>query len=357
MCDGRSARSLFTLDRDNIVKCADCDLVYAVSPLIPNNELYTGSYFNTEATQTGYQDYRAGWNSHYATFSRRLKEAEARLCQKGLLLDYGCAFGHLGKTATARGWTVIATDISFDAVKIAAEEHGLLAFVSDLSRPPLRPGLFDLVTLYDVIEHVRQPIPILQSLARLLKPQGRLHLTTPDVGSLSARALRTKWYHYKPREHLLYFDRRTLRSTLESCGFKTESIQSAPSLMATKDVLLRLRRYSRRLADFALRIASIFGLSERIIDIPIGEMEAWASPLTHHEARPIRPMICQPSSPTRMELLLQVIACPICEGDLREKLPVHSLECETCGANYEIRQGIPILLPPQEAEAKHTNSA
>src|SRR5690606_8899932 len=114
-----------------------------------------------------------------------------------------------------------------------------------------KSGIFDLITMYDVVEHLSHPLDLLRSARRSLTPQGYLHLTTPDLSSLSGRLMGRHWYHIKPDEHLLYFTGDTLRTTLERAGFEVVRIKPVASYMRISDVLLRLERYSKTLVGFA----------------------------------------------------------------------------------------------------------
>jgi 2-polyprenyl-3-methyl-5-hydroxy-6-metoxy-1,4-benzoquinol methylase len=76
------------------------------------------------------------------------------------------------------------------------------------------------VTLWDVIEHLEDPIAHLGAAARALKPDGLLVIETQNVASLFARLLGRKWQHYKHAEHLYHFDPRSLGRLLELAGLE-----------------------------------------------------------------------------------------------------------------------------------------
>ncbi|MCM2282172.1 MAG: methyltransferase domain-containing protein, partial [Bdellovibrionaceae bacterium] len=308
-------------------------------------ELYNGGYFSGAAGDGGYMNYQAEYLSHAETFRARLQDAEKQLGRQGRLLDYGCAYGHLGHVAAQSGWDVVATDIAFEAVHRAVHEYGLAGFVSDLAQPPLKKGAFDLVTLYDVIEHVQEPKSIISALSGLLTSDGFLHVTTPDVSSLSAHVLGRRWYHFKPREHLLYFSRRTLRRLLESCGMQVRRMRSAPSRMTIHDILIRLRRYSQVGANAMLAIARWLRIERRVLTIHIGEMQAWANP-RQAVGRRAPPALCLGARKgSVVQRLLDVLCCPSCGGDLRSAKNETLLTCSSCPETFEVRNQIPILLP------------
>lgn len=351
LCGHLRPRVIFQLATDLIHKCPSCTLQFAHTPPVGSAaELYTAGYFSGEAETGGYQDYRGEYVSHHETFQRRLVAAENRLGHKGMLLDYGCALGHLGHAARGLGWDVIITDISFAAVQRAVAEFNLLGFVSDLAYPPLKPAAFDLITLYDVIEHIPEPKSILSALSGLLKQDGLLHVTTPDVGSISAHLLGKRWYHYKPREHLYYFNRATLPRIIESCGMKVVNVRSAPSHMTLHDILVRLRVYSEPVATFALQATRLLGLWDQVIKIHIGEMQAWATLAPHPStAEPLKEAPTFPKGERRsLHRLAAFIACPDCRGDLVPEARDTCLRCQSCNQTYEVRDRVPILLPKRQ---------
>ena len=239
---------------------------------------YGEDYFLGEGKRTGYADYAGELASHRATFGDRLRDAERRLGFAGRLLDVGCAFGHLAATASERGWDVYATDLSRVAAAHARTRFGVRVFVSDPCRAAIAPGSMDLITLHDVIEHVSTPRTLLAQLLPVLRPSGWLHVTTPNVESLSARVLRRHWYHYKPREHCLYFSPATISRLLIDSGFDVVSVTAAPSRMSLDAVLSRLQRYSPGTSAAARRGARAAGVADRMVQVPIGELQAWARP-------------------------------------------------------------------------------
>lgn len=343
-CESRERVFLFQLAADKVVRCKYCDLTYSISPPVEGTSFYDSGYFTGQSGETGYQNYQVEYLSHSETFLRRLRNSEAKLGGKGRLLDYGCAYGHLGHVAAREGWDVVATDISYEAVHRAVHDYGLAGFVSDLSRPPLKKHAFDLVTLFDVIEHVRAPKGIISTLNSLLSSQGLLHVTTPDVDSVSAHLLGAKWYHYKPQEHLLYFNRKTLRSLLESCGMQVTEMRSAPSHMTIHDILIRLRRYSNFGAKLMLSIAKFLAVENRVVKIHIGEMQAWAKSTTNTAAS--KPVLkSEAHSKSVVGRLLPLLACPVCACDLAANKDESQLSCAGCREIYEVRKQIPILLP------------
>ncbi len=159
-----------------------------------------------------------------------MKQATARLyldhliryCGKseGRLLEIGCGDGDFLLVAREAGFTVQGVEFSKSAAEKAEaklkDNCVLCGTVEDLPPPE---KAFDICVLFDVIEHVRDPIRFMKNIHNLLGPEGILFLATPSLDSWSARLMKNNWMEFKP-EHLHYFDRETIQNALCKCGFK-----------------------------------------------------------------------------------------------------------------------------------------
>jgi SAM-dependent methyltransferase len=158
------------------------------------------------------------------------------------LLDIGCAQGQMLEAAKRRGLVPVGLEISPGAE--VALRLGFEVYRCEVQDAPLSAGSFDFVTMVDVIEHVAEPLELLASVRRLLRPGGLLLLLTPDAASLSARLTGTRWPHYKV-EHLLYFSRRSLAALLPRCGFAPVASRPALKFLSIDYVLGDFRRYGQ----------------------------------------------------------------------------------------------------------------
>jgi len=139
----------------------------------------------------------------------------------GRVLDVGCAAGYFLSVMKEAGWQVTGLEPS-DAIRPQAEERlgkehvrgGLLGQVE------LPAGGFDLVTMWDVIEHIPDVVAAAREVRRLLAPGGKFLIETQDVRSLAARVLGRRWQHYKHAEHIYHFHERTLADALSRAGFR-----------------------------------------------------------------------------------------------------------------------------------------
>jgi SAM-dependent methyltransferase len=114
--------------------------------------------------------------------------------------------------------------------------------VADAVQLPFAPATFDLITLWDVLEHLPDPHAAVTEIHRLLRPGGRLVLTTGDAGSLTARVCGRRWHLYTIPEHLFFYTRDSIERLLAAHSFRIDSMR-ADSAFYTVDYLIeRLRK-------------------------------------------------------------------------------------------------------------------
>jgi len=137
----------------------------------------------------------------------------------GRLLDVGCGDGrHLAHWETM-GWKVEGQEVDATAAERARGHHGLHVHVGVLPDLALPGSVFDVVTMNHVIEHVPDPLALLQESHRLLKPGGKLIAVTPNVNSLGHHRFGRCWRGLEPPRHLHLFSPTTLDHLGVQAGF------------------------------------------------------------------------------------------------------------------------------------------
>lgn len=142
------------------------------------------------------------------------------------LLDVGCGVGTFLSVARRRGFEVTGVDIAAPPVRVARDQ-GFDARVGSLADQCFPEASFDVVSLWDVIEHVEDPVALLREIRRVLKPGGTLLLETPDEGTPLRLAARVAWHAARSRlvarcyypAHRVYFTRTGLARALARAGF------------------------------------------------------------------------------------------------------------------------------------------
>jgi len=161
---------------------------------------------------------------------------------KGRLLDFGCGGGSYLRRMHQQGWKVVGLDTSAAAVRRVRQGLGLPAFEGSLPCSDLPAGGFDVVTMWQVLEHVHDPLEVLRDAHRLLVPGGRLVLTVPNIDSLSFRLFGAWWYSLDLPRHLTHFTPSTLYQMLDRAGFRVGPIR-----------MVRHSHWLRKSADLAHR--------------------------------------------------------------------------------------------------------
>lgn len=166
--------------------------------------------------------------------ARRLLDILRRHISCGRLLDIGAGSGILIEQASSLGYEAEGVEPS-RWLQQRATERRLKVHLGPYPHPSVRPG-FDVVTLIDVIEHVPNPVDLLQGVASQLASDGIGLVVTPDIGSWAAKLMGQKWWHFRIA-HIGYFSRSSLRFALDRAGLVCVEI-GRPSWYFSLDYLL-----------------------------------------------------------------------------------------------------------------------
>lgn len=229
LCGARARRTRFREGATAVVECEDCRLVYVTprrSARALLMQVYDEGYWRSQAPrERGYADYLGDEERWLATWRRRFDTLAEHLPAPGRALDVGAAAGFASRVLAERGWQVRAIEPSDAARERLAAALGDGTLVGrTLEDAQVEPASFELVTLFDVIEHLPDPLAALARARALLAPGGRLVLETQNVASRAARLLGRRWHHYKHAEHLVHFSPATLGRALAKSGLALEAL-------------------------------------------------------------------------------------------------------------------------------------
>jgi 2-polyprenyl-3-methyl-5-hydroxy-6-metoxy-1,4-benzoquinol methylase len=184
-----------------IVECRSCGIVY-MNPR-PHHLAVQDAYGDVEDVR--YVEEEEG---RVATFSDSLAHVR-RFAPAGRLLDVGCHVGTFIELAEGAGFEVAGVEPSRWAAKRAEARVRGPVHVGVVEDAPLPEGAYDVVTMWDVIEHLPDPSSTLRAVHSALRPGGVFAVTTMDVEALFPRIAGRFWPWYM-QMHLVYFSRRTL---------------------------------------------------------------------------------------------------------------------------------------------------
>ena len=207
---------------DQLVSCGECKLVY-LNPRV-SKEIALSSYTNAVDPRFVRQN-----EARIRTFKRTLSKLARRYAipasKETRVLDIGCAGGAFVKAAVDFGLTATGIEPSAWMCEFGKKQYGLDLRQGVLEDFHLEAESFDVVTLWDVLEHVYTPIEVLNECHRLLKPGGLLIVNYPDYASVARKVLGWKWPFFLS-VHLFYFTPSTIRALLSKC--KLEVLEVKP---------------------------------------------------------------------------------------------------------------------------------
>lgn len=248
-----------------IVQCRYCGHVYA-NPRWQSDDLLD-AYQAVE--DEAYVHERQG---RELTFARHLSALEevAGLPAGRSLLDVGAYIGVFVEVARASGWDACGVEPSEWAVR-AARRRGLPIIQGTQASPELDGRYFDVITMWDVIEHVDDPAAELARAYELLKPGGWLAVHTMDVDSLAARLMGRRW-PWLMDMHIHYFNRRTLAQMLRKQRFKVVWVGAQGRYLRLEYLATRVEGFNQTLGRWLTRLVRRLGLSRPVVPVNFGDL-------------------------------------------------------------------------------------
>ena len=147
--------------------------------------------------------------------------------RRGRVLDVGCGRGDLVEKLHNLGWDAQGIDFDPEAIK-AGQSVGRDVQLGNVGRLGEIAGPFDAVTLFHVIEHVFEPVTLLQNIHNVLRPGGLLVVVTPNLDSLNSRLFGQYWRGLEPPRHLQVFNANSLSYAVDRAGFGHRVLHSSP---------------------------------------------------------------------------------------------------------------------------------
>lgn len=216
------------------VKCRNCRFIY-VNPIDKANEINKAYSQRKTVDASIIRDGRLRASASQVQLVKKYKNGI-------YLLDIGCGEGFFLFNASRAGYMTKGIELSQDAVEYARREFGL-----DVEAKPFEelrfPGdHFDVITLWQVLEHVPYPLVILKEAHRILKPDGLLVAATPNIGGMPAKILGKRWWNVR-RLHINQFTVKTLETALRNIGFKNISSVSYKESISLLMLFLPILKY------------------------------------------------------------------------------------------------------------------
>lgn len=196
-----------------IVQCKNCGLLFA-NPRFSFeevSEIYTDEYHEAHGEQ-----------SKLEIYNERLEHIR-KYKTSGNLLDIGCGYGYFLKAAS-KYFDVAGLELSPHAVEFIKKNQKIPIINKDFLQAEFDEQSLDVVTLWDVIEHLYDPYSNLMKINKILKKGGIMALRTGDVSSLNAKIAGKHWFFYHLIDHVYFFSKDTIIEMLDKAGFEVLDI-------------------------------------------------------------------------------------------------------------------------------------
>ena len=228
MCQGSRRRLLYDFSPFGVAECEQCRFHY-LYPRPTQEEMlriYSDEGYYHDENQPGYEDYQAQQKSLGMTFRRFLGQLSKVGASGGELLELGCGLGYFLKEASVHHSALFGTDYSPGA--LSSIQSGLATlYEGGIDAVPAKRK-FDRIVLIQVLEHVYEPLQLLGQLRERLRPEGSVAVAVPNWNSPLRLLLGKRWPSFKVPEHLMYFDRESLRQAFLRNGFRNVKEISYP---------------------------------------------------------------------------------------------------------------------------------
>lgn len=141
--------------------------------------------------------------------------------RNGRVLDIGCAYGHFLSLCDNYGLETYGVEISDHAVSVASRNTKAKLYKYDVNQGLglFKDNFFDIVVMFDVIEHIESPFGLLKEAFRILAPSGKLVITTPNLNAIGRYAMKENWHGFKDETHINLFTPLALSFTAQKAGF------------------------------------------------------------------------------------------------------------------------------------------
>ena len=201
-----------------LVRCPGCSLVWLSNPPQPSEMHlhYTAAYDKLISA--------SGRNSPHRW--RERKSALTPHKQSGAILDLGCSSGSFLESLKGGEWKLHGIEMSKDCAQVAEVKTGAQVFVGDILEAPFRPESFDVITCFDVLEHLYEPRRVMAKVGEWLKPGGIFYVLVPNVDAAEARVFGGYWHGLELPRHLFHYSPASLKFLANSAGLREVSLET-----------------------------------------------------------------------------------------------------------------------------------
>jgi SAM-dependent methyltransferase len=201
-----------------LVRCPACTLVWLSNPPKPSEMHlhYTDAYH--KLISGGGENSPARWGFR--------KVALDKYKQTGALLDLGCSSGSFLEFIQSESWKLYGIEMSAEEARIAEQRSKAKVFVGDVLDAPFARESFDVITCFDVLEHLYEPKRVMARVAEWLRPGGIFYALVPNVDSAEGRVFGSYWHGLELPRHLFHYSPASLKFLADSAGLREVSLET-----------------------------------------------------------------------------------------------------------------------------------
>lgn len=220
-----------------VVECLTCTLRYQSPRDKDVSQIYEGVGDD--------EFYSASKDDRIATCKRDANQLERTIgpLSGKKLLDVGCSYGLFLDVAKERGMSTYGIELSRYQSSVAKKRH-LQICTQELPKCGFPEAYFDVMTLFDVIEHLPSPQSFMKEAFRFIRPDGFLVLCTPNCRSMEAKLFGTYWLNFA-RMHFYYFSPKTITVMLKAAGFEVVRIEKHKRIIKPINVIGWMKKHPR----------------------------------------------------------------------------------------------------------------
>ncbi len=264
VCTTESFSAWGRVDIYNIERCQGCGL--GITSPFPEQKQLVAINQETYLLEQRITTYRSRYEYFKKRYQRQLHDIKS-FKPSGKLLDIGCNIGVFLSEARAASFETTGIELNRECAEYAQSHFNLSVHSDYLDNIAFEADSFDVVTMYDVLEHIPDLHSMLAEIRRVLKPGGLLVVQSPNLDSLMADLSKSAWGWLSPPDHLYHFTPGALSSLLVQTGYDVQLVKTwepaddfCADVMQAKlgnSLLARITRKLIRLSGLALALVTV----------------------------------------------------------------------------------------------------
>lgn len=238
VCGSTEIRSYCRKEEAHYYSCRGCGLLFQHPS--PDAESMR-RYADTEYDAGLYRQYVEAREMKLAHFRHRMQVMSPWIRQ-GRLLDVGCSCGYFLEVAAEAGYETRGLEFSSSAIAAASPKIRPRIRQASLDELSEEEGAaYEVITAFDIIEHLDRPKDFLAQAFRLLRPGGTLAVTTPDADHWLRTLMASRWPMLQPMQHLTLFSHRAIRRAMEDAGLQVVVLEKSPKILSCRYLIDQIR--------------------------------------------------------------------------------------------------------------------